>query len=187
VCRLRRLLAGLIPGGMRRELTASKAQALLARIRPADEVAVVRLHIARGHLAGIRAPGARGKYLAGQIAALAAESGTALMTLVRIGPLIAGRILAEAGDVARFAARDKFASCNGTAPAGVSCGGQVRHRLSRAELPRAAHDGRHPDPLPRHRRVPLLRAQAHGRKDAQRSAALPQAAAVRRGLAPARP
>jgi transposase len=46
VCRLHRLLAELTPGGMRRELTANKAQALLARIRPADEVAEVRLHIA---------------------------------------------------------------------------------------------------------------------------------------------
>ena len=35
VCRLHRLLAELTPGGMRRELTAGKAQALLARIRPA--------------------------------------------------------------------------------------------------------------------------------------------------------
>ncbi len=34
VCRLHRLLAELTPGGMRRELTANKAQALLARIRP---------------------------------------------------------------------------------------------------------------------------------------------------------
>jgi transposase len=34
-CRLHRLLAGLTPGGMRRELTAGKAEALLARIRPA--------------------------------------------------------------------------------------------------------------------------------------------------------
>ena len=39
VCRLHRLLAELTPGGMRRELTANKAQALLARIRPADDVA----------------------------------------------------------------------------------------------------------------------------------------------------
>src|SRR6266704_580353 len=42
--------ARLAPGGMRRELPAGKAQALLARIRPADDVGRVRLHIARGHL-----------------------------------------------------------------------------------------------------------------------------------------
>ena len=39
VCRLHRLLAELTPSGMRRELTANKAQALLARIRPGDDVA----------------------------------------------------------------------------------------------------------------------------------------------------
>jgi transposase len=138
-CRLHRLLAELTPGGMRRELTANKAQALLARIRPADEVAVVRLHIAGDHLADIRALDARLKYLAGQIAALVAESGTTLMTLYGIGPLIAGRILAEAGDVARFATKDKFASYNGTAPIDVSSGDQVRHRLSRAGNRRINH------------------------------------------------
>jgi transposase len=124
---------------MRRELTANKAQALLARIRPADEVAVVRLHIARDHLADIRALDARLKYLAGQIAALVAESGTTLMTLYGVGPLIAGRILAEAGDITRFATKDKFASYNGTAPTGVSSGDQVRHRLSRAGNRRNCH------------------------------------------------
>jgi transposase len=138
-CRLHRLLAELTPGGMRRELTANKAQALLARIRPADEVAVVRLHIARDHLADIRALDARLKYLTGQIAALVAGSGTTLMTLYGIGPLIAGRILAEAGDVARFATKDKFASYNGTAPIDVSSGDQVRHRLSRAGNRRINH------------------------------------------------
>jgi transposase len=132
VGRLHLLLAELTPGGMRRELTASKAQALLARIRPADDVAAVRLHIARDHLADVRALDARLKYLAGQITALVTQSGTTLTSLYGIGPLIAGRILAEVGDVARFTTKDKFARYNGTAPVDVSCGEQVRHRLSRA-------------------------------------------------------
>ncbi|HEY2268497.1 MAG TPA: hypothetical protein VGI96_38185 [Streptosporangiaceae bacterium] len=55
---------------MRRELTADKARALLARIRPADGVAEVRLGIARDRLAGVRALDARLKHLAGQVAAL---------------------------------------------------------------------------------------------------------------------
>lgn len=139
VCRLHRLLAELTPGGMRRELTANKAQALLARIRPADDVAAVRLQIARDHLADIRALDARLKDLAGQITALVAESGTTLTSLYGIGPLIAGRILAEVGDVARFATRDRFASYNGTAPIDVSSGEQVRHRLSRAGNRRINH------------------------------------------------
>jgi len=139
VCRRHRLLAELTPGGMRRELTANKAQALLARIRPAGDVAAVRLHIARDHLAGSRALDARLKYIAGQIAALVTASGTTLMSLSGIGPVIAGRILAEAGDITRFTTKDKFASYNGTAPIDVSSGDQVRHRLSRAGNRRNCH------------------------------------------------
>jgi transposase len=139
VCRLHRLLAELTPGGMRRELTANKAQALLARIRPADDVAAVRLHIARDHLADIRALDARLKYIAGQIAVLVTASGSTLISLFGIGPVIAGRILAEVGDVSRFATKDKFASYNGTAPIDVSSGDQVRHRLSRAGNRRINH------------------------------------------------
>jgi transposase len=139
MCRLHRLLAELTPGGMRRALTANKAQALLARIRQADDVAAVRLHIARDHLADVRALDARLRYLTGQIAALVTESGATLTTLYGVGPLIAGRILAEAGDVGRFATKDKFASYNGTAPIDVSSGEQVRHRLSRAGNRRINH------------------------------------------------
>jgi hypothetical protein len=51
----------------------------------------------------------------------------------------AGRILAEVGDVARFATKDAFASYNGTAPIDVSSGDQVRHRLSRAGNRRINH------------------------------------------------
>jgi len=138
-CRLHRLLAELTPGGMRRELSANKAQALLARIRPAGDVATVRVHIARDHLADIRALDARIKYLGGQIAALVTASGTGLTGLFGIGPVIAGRLLAEVGDVARFATKDTFASYNGTAPIDASSGEQVRHRLSRAGNRRINH------------------------------------------------
>ena len=139
VCRLHRLLAELTPGGMRRELTANKAQALLARIRPADDVAAVRVHIARDHLADIRALDARIKYLGAQIAALVTASGTGLTSLFGVGPVIAGRVLAEVGDVARFPNKDTFASYNGTAPIDASSGEQARHRLSRAGNRRINH------------------------------------------------
>ncbi len=139
VCRLHRLLAELTPGGMRRELTANKAQALLVRIRPAGDVGRVRVHIARDHLADIRALDARIKYIGTQIAALVTASGTGLTSLFGIGPVIAGRILAEAGDVARFPTKDAFASYNGTAPIDASSGEQVRHRLSRAGNRRINH------------------------------------------------
>jgi transposase len=139
VCRLHRLLAELTPGGMRRELSANKAQALLARIRPAGDVGQVRVQIARDHLADIRALDARIKYIGTQIAALVTASGTSLTRLYGIGPVIAGRILAEVGDLARFATKDAFASYNGTAPIDASSGDQIRHRLSRAGNRRINH------------------------------------------------
>jgi transposase len=139
VCRLHRLLAELTPGGMRRELCASKAEAVLARLRPADDVATVRLQLAREHLADITALDARLKTIRTQIAGLVEASGTGLTALYGIGPVIAGRILAEVGDVRRFTTKDKFATYNGTAPIDVSSGDQVRHRLSRAGNRRLNH------------------------------------------------
>ena len=54
------------------------------------------------------------KAIGTQIAAAVAATGTTLTSLSGIGPVIAGRLLAETGDVARFATKDKFASYNGT-------------------------------------------------------------------------
>lgn len=139
VCRLHRLLAELTPGGMRRELSANKAQALLAQIDPGDNVSRIRVQIARDHLADIRALDARLKHIRTQVAALVTSSGSTLTALFGIGPVIAGRILAEAGDVGRFASKDAFASYNGTAPIDVSSGDQIRHRLSRAGNRRINH------------------------------------------------
>jgi transposase len=139
VCRLHRLLAELTPGGMRRELTAGKARALLDRIRPRDDVARIRLQLAEDHLADIRDLDARLKTAAAQISDLVAATGTTLTSLFGVGPVTAGRILAETGDISRFATKDKFASYNGTAPIDVSSGDQVRHRLSRAGNRRINH------------------------------------------------
>ncbi|HYJ67773.1 MAG TPA: IS110 family transposase [Nocardioidaceae bacterium] len=46
--------------------------------------------------------------------------------------VVALRILADVGAVARFADRNRFASWTGTAPLDASSGEQIRHRLSRA-------------------------------------------------------
>ncbi len=54
------------------------------------------------------------------------------MDLPGVGPIVAARILADVGDVARFADRNRFASWTGTAPLDASSGEQTRHRLSRA-------------------------------------------------------
>ena len=62
-----------------------------------------------------------------------------LMDLTGVGPVVAARILADVGDVARFTDRNRFASWTGTAPLDASSGEQIRHRLSRAGNRKANH------------------------------------------------
>jgi transposase len=57
--------------------------------------------------------------------------GSTLMGLPGVGPVVAARTLADVGDVARFADRNRFASGTGTAPLDASSGEQIRHRLPR--------------------------------------------------------
>ena len=63
----------------------------------------IRLQLARDHLAGIGALDARLKAAAAQISDLVTATGTTLASLFGVGPVIAARLLAETGDVSRFA------------------------------------------------------------------------------------
>jgi transposase len=57
-------------------------------------------------------------------------SGTSLTEVFGVGPVIAATVIGDVRDVSRFANRDWFAACNGTAPIEVSSGSRVTHRLS---------------------------------------------------------
>jgi transposase len=57
-------------------------------------------------------------------------SGTALLEIHAVGPIVAGFILGHVGDTARFTTADRFASYNGTAPIEASSGPIKRHRLN---------------------------------------------------------
>lgn len=65
--------------------------------------------------------------------------GSSLMEITGVGPAGAARILADVGDITRFADRNRFASWTGTAPIDASSGEQIRHRLSRAGNRRMNH------------------------------------------------
>ena len=65
--------------------------------------------------------------------------GSHLMDLHGVGPVVAARVLADVGDVTRFADRNRFASWTGAAPLDASFGEQNRHRLSRAGNRRMNH------------------------------------------------
>lgn len=56
-----------------------------------------------------------------------------------VGAVVAARILADVGDVARFADRNRFASWTGTALLDASSSEQNRHRLSQAGNRRVNH------------------------------------------------
>src|SRR5450631_2132887 len=65
-----------------------------------------------------------------KLAAAVKASGTTLTGVFGVGPVIAGTIIGDVGDVARFPGRDHFAAYNGTAPVEVSSGNRKIHRLS---------------------------------------------------------
>jgi transposase len=79
------------------------------------------------------------KALTQELKAMVLRSGSRLMDLPGVGPVVAARTLADVGDVARFADRNRFASWTGTAPIEASSGEIVRHRLSRAGNRRMNH------------------------------------------------
>jgi transposase len=132
VNRLHRLLAELTPGTAKKDLTALQAKTILASVRPRDVAGKTRRQVAADELADLIAIEKKVKALTIEIKAIVKERGSHLMDLPGVGPIVAARILADVGDVARFADRNRFASWTGTAPLDASSGEQTRHRLSRA-------------------------------------------------------
>jgi transposase len=139
VNRLHRLLADLVPGGAARHLTAVQAKALLASVRPRDLPGRTRRELAVELVAEGQVLDGKLKPLNRRLAAAVTAAGSGLMGLYGIGPAGAARILADVGDVARFADCNRFASWTGTAPLDASSGEQIRHRLSRAGNRRINH------------------------------------------------
>ncbi|MGH6690630.1 MAG: transposase, partial [Gammaproteobacteria bacterium] len=74
-----------------------------------------------------------------ELKAMVLARGSTLMDLPGVGPVVAARVLADVGDIARFADRNRFASWTGTAPLDASSAEQNRHRLSRAGNRRLNH------------------------------------------------
>lgn len=132
VNRLHRLLAELAPGKTKKDLTALQAKAILASVRPRDVAGKTRRKLAADELADLIAIEKKVKALTIEIKGVVKERGSNLMDLSGVGPVVAARILADVGDVCRFANRNRFASWTGTAPLDASSGEQTRHRLSRA-------------------------------------------------------
>jgi transposase len=119
----------LIPGGAPLRLRADRATGLLRGVRPATVVETERKRLALDLVSDIR----RDREIVAvkqRIAGAVAASGTTLLEVHGVGPIVAAIVLGHVGDARRFPTRDRFASYNGTAPIEASSGPRVRHRLN---------------------------------------------------------
>ena len=129
-CRLHAVLCDLVPGGVRKEISAGQAARILEQLRPSDAVVTARCELAGEFLDDIRRLDAKLRDTHKKLAAAVRASGTSLTGLSGVGPVIAGTVIGDVRQVFRFPSRDHFAACNGTAPVEVSPGGRQVYRLS---------------------------------------------------------
>ena len=132
VNRLQALLAELLPGQAKKDITPLQAKAMLASVRPRDIAGKTRRRIAAEELSEQVVVDAKIKKATAELKVMVVARGSRLMDLRGVGPVVAARVLADVGDVTRFPDRNRFASWTGTAPLDASSGEQNRHRLSRA-------------------------------------------------------
>jgi transposase len=129
VNQLHAVFRDLLPGGAPKGLTATLASGLLAGIRPAGPVEAARKQLARDLVSEIRQADQRLKALTAQIAETVAATGSQLIKVDGVGPVVSGRLLARTRGMSRFPTAAAFASYAGVAPVEISSAERVRHRL----------------------------------------------------------
>jgi transposase len=129
-CRLHAVLCELVPGGVPEEITAAHAARILRSATPSGAAGQARGELAAELLADMRRLDAQIRQSKKKLAIAVRASGTTVTEIFGVGPVIAATVIGDAGDVARFATRDRFAAYNGTAPIEVSSGNRKIHRLS---------------------------------------------------------
>jgi transposase len=129
-CRLHAVLRELVAGGAPLRLSADRAAKLLRGVRPDDLVGLERKRLAAELLADVRRLDRDLAAIKTRIRDAVDSSGTTLVELHGVGPIVAGLVLAHVGDPARFPTPQRFASYNGTAPIEASSGPRKRHRLN---------------------------------------------------------
>jgi transposase len=102
----------------------------LRSARPRGTAAVERRRLALELLADVRRLDRDIATAKRRVADAVTASGTTLLELHGVGPIVAGFILGHVGDPARFPTPARFASYNGTAPLEASSGPRSRHRLN---------------------------------------------------------
>ena len=130
ICRLHAAIRSLIPGGTGIRLSADRASAVLRRVKATSSVEAERKRLALGYVADIRRLDAEIADSKARIIRAVRASGTSVVELNGVGPIVAALLLGHSGDISRFKNRDHYASYNGTAPIEASSGPKTRHRLN---------------------------------------------------------
>ena len=89
-----------------------------------------RLELAAEFTADLRRIDAQLRETRKKLAVAVRASGSTVTEVFGVGPVIAATVTGDVRDVSRFASRDRFAACDGTAPIEVSSGNRKVHRLS---------------------------------------------------------
>jgi transposase len=97
VDRLQALLAELLPGQAKKDITPLQAKVMLAGVRPRDVAGKTRRRIAAEELAELIAVDAKIKKATAELKALVLARKSRLMDLNGVGPVVAARILADVG------------------------------------------------------------------------------------------
>jgi transposase len=131
LCRLHAVLCELVPGGFAKKLTLAHAEAILDRVVAESPIAQAKLDLARELTTDLQRIDAQRRDARRRTARAVAASGTTIIDIRGVGPILAGAVIGYVRDIHRFADRDHFASYNGTAPIEVSSGNRKVYRLSR--------------------------------------------------------
>lgn len=130
ICRLHALIRSLVPGGTANRLSADRAAAVLRTVKPKTSVEAERRRLALGLVSDIRRLDAEIADSKARIVKAVQASGTSVVEVNGVGPIVAAFLVGHSGDMARFKNRDHYASYNGTAPVEASSGPKARHRLN---------------------------------------------------------
>jgi transposase len=122
VCRLHAVLCDLVPGGVRKRISAKLAVRLLENLHAEGAIAQARYELARDYVIEALRVDEQIRQANRHIAAAVKASGTTITKVFGVGPYVAATVKGEVGDVSRFKNRDHFAAYNGTAPIEASSG-----------------------------------------------------------------
>ena len=112
------------------DLTAARAEQLLASTPAANPVIIERLAVARQMLDEIHVLDTARADVRKRTGAVIIASATSVTDVYGIGPLMSAIIIGRVGDIGRFPTAGHFARHNGTAPIEASSGPKKRHRLN---------------------------------------------------------